>query len=96
MRVRYTPRASTDLQRIHAFIAERNPAAAARAIGIIRTRAASLGDFPEIGNRSDEPEVRLLLALPYPYRIYYRIGGDEIAILHVRHTARRAPAPGEL
>ncbi|HEY5827616.1 MAG TPA: type II toxin-antitoxin system RelE/ParE family toxin [Hyphomicrobiaceae bacterium] len=27
----------------------------------------------------------------YPYRIYYTVQGDEVVILHIRHTARRAP-----
>jgi plasmid stabilization system protein ParE len=30
----------------------------------------------------------------YPYIVYYRIGVDEIAIIHIRHAARR-PWQGE-
>ena len=55
-----------------------------------------LKDFPEIGQRSDELDVRIILAGRYPYRIYYRVEGDEVLILHIRHTARKAPKSGDV
>jgi len=96
MRVRYTPRALADLQRIHTYIARHNPSAATQVISIVEKRVDALSDLPEIGYRSDEAGVRIILAIPYPYRIYYRIAADEITILHVRHTSRHAPTTDEL
>jgi hypothetical protein len=46
---------------------------------------------PFIGIATSNPEVRVLPATRYPYRIYYSIQKDEIFTLHIRHTARRAP-----
>jgi plasmid stabilization system protein ParE len=40
--------------------------------------------------------VRVAFSTRYPYRIYYRIGPDEIVILHIRHAARRPLLPGEI
>lgn len=74
----------------------KKPLSANRVIGVIERRVAGLTDHPEIGYQSDQLGVRIILAIPYPYRIYYRVRGEEIAIVHVRHTARRLPAPDEL
>jgi plasmid stabilization system protein ParE len=30
-----------------------------------------------------------VLVLRYPYKIFYRLRGDAVEILHIRHTARR-------
>jgi toxin ParE1/3/4 len=38
---------------------------------------------------TERPEVRMALVLRYPYKIFYRISGDAIEILHIRHTVRR-------
>jgi plasmid stabilization system protein ParE len=96
MRIRYTPRSLADLQRIHSYIAKDNSAAANRVVGVIERRVNLLGQTPRIGYPSDDPTIRILLALPYPYRVYYRIAADEIEIVHVRHMARKPPATGEL
>jgi toxin ParE1/3/4 len=96
MRIRYTPRALADLNRIHSYIAEHNPSAAARVVGVVERRINALYDHPEIGYRADEVDVRIILAIPYPYRIYYRVAAAEIEILHIRHTSRWAPTAGEL
>jgi toxin ParE1/3/4 len=90
MRVRYTPRAFSDLDDIRNYIHRHNPAAAARVVALIEMIAARLGDFPESGQRSDELDARVVFSPRYPYRIYYRIAADVVVILHIRHTARRA------
>jgi plasmid stabilization system protein ParE len=59
MRIRYTPRSLADLQRIHAYIAERNPPAADRVAGVIKTRIDSLRPSPAIGYRSNDPTIRI-------------------------------------
>jgi toxin ParE1/3/4 len=96
MKIRYTPRALSDLQRIQSYIAEHNAPAAARVITAVERRASALDGHPEIGYSSDEAGVRIVLAIPYPYRIYYRVTADEMEILHIRHTARKPPEPGQL
>ena len=96
MRVRYTPRAFSDLDDIRVYISQYNPAAAARVTATIEKIAARLGDFPQSGQRADEGDVRVVYTTRYPYRIYYRILSEEILILHIRHSARRPLEHGEV
>ena len=37
------------------------------------------------------PEIRILPPTLYPYRIYYTVQGDDVVILHIRHSARSEP-----
>jgi plasmid stabilization system protein ParE len=96
MRLRYTPRAFADIESIRLYIAQFNPQAAARVVSTIETLANALTDFPEAGHPAPDIEARVLHSPRYPYRIYYRIRGDDISILHVRHTSRRPPQPGQV
>ncbi len=96
MRVRYTPRAFSDLEAIRKYIEQRNPPAARRVVTLIEKIIAGLTDFPEAGQRSDEHDVRVIFATRYPYRIYYRLISDEILILHIRHVARKALEKDEI
>ena len=86
MRIRYTIRARTDLAEIRSYLVERNPRAAAIVMTAIRRRIAWLADFPLIAPETDEPGVRSLPLVLYTYRVYYEIVGEEVRILHVRHT----------
>ena len=96
MKVRYTPRAFSDLEIIRTYIAQFNPAAAGNVVTLIEKIVARLADFPESGQRSDELDARVVFSTLYPYRIYYRIVSDEVLILHIRHAARRPLESGEL
>jgi len=96
MRVRFTPRAFSDLDVIRTYISQYNPAAAGRVVALIEKIAARLGDFPESGQRSDELDARVIFSRRYPYRIYYRIDSDAVLILHIRHTARSPLRLGEI
>jgi toxin ParE1/3/4 len=49
MRVRYTRQALADLLAIADYIRERNPVAAAKAEGAIRSTIDLLADFPKLG-----------------------------------------------
>lgn len=90
MRVVYSLRASRDLDRIHAYIAERNPRAATAVSGTIRKLTEGLAEFPLIGHPTDAQGVHVLTLGRYPFRIFYRVVGDEVQILHIWHDARAA------
>jgi toxin ParE1/3/4 len=89
MKVRYTPAAFADRERILDYLRERSAGGARNVAGSIREAIAQLKDHPESGYRTDNPNVRVKFVVRYPYKIFYRVR-DEIEILHIRHTSRRA------
>ena len=93
MRIRYTLRARADLREIRSYLLERSPRAAVAVLTTIRRRIAWLADFPLMAPATDEPGVRALPVVQYPYRVYYEVLGDEVWILHVRHTRRQPWEP---
>lgn len=91
MKIRYTDTAAVELEDILAYIAERNPSAgAALALRVERT-IATLLEFPEMAQVTDEPDVRRMPVGRYPFMIFYIVEEDELVILHIRHTSRRLP-----
>lgn len=92
MIVRYTRSAVQDIETIAKYIRERCQTAALsvrdRIDGLIRGLAA----FPLQGTPTDERDIRRLVATPYPYLIFYRVKGETVIILHIRH-GRRRPEP---
>jgi plasmid stabilization system protein ParE len=49
----------------------------------------SLETFPGLGRLTMLAVVGELVVPNYPYRIYYRVEGEKIWILHIRNTRRR-------
>jgi plasmid stabilization system protein ParE len=54
----------------------------------IKTLIERLPDNPLIGKRTEDPTIRRLTAMPYPYLIFYEVTDAEIIIHAVRHGAR--------
>jgi plasmid stabilization system protein ParE len=90
MKVRYTPEAFSDRERILEYLRERSPGGARNVAASIREALAQLGDQPLSGYRTDNPEVRVMFVVRYPYKIFYRVRETVVEILHIRHTSRRA------
>lgn len=89
MRVRFAAQAGRHLDAIFRFIAAENPRAASELVGTIMRVTERLASFPHLG-RPARPPSRCVLKVPgVPYRVYYRIVGDEIRITAIRHTSRR-------
>jgi toxin ParE1/3/4 len=88
MRVRYTPRAFSDRERIIEYLRERSPVGARNVATSIRDAVAQLGEHPLSGYRTNDPEVRVVFVVRYPYKIFYRVR-EIVEILHIRHTSRR-------
>jgi plasmid stabilization system protein ParE len=93
MNVVYAPRALRDLTSIGAYLVERNPIGAANVLGAIKSSIDTLSFFPQIGRLVDDAGHRRVPVLRYPYLVFYRIAGDELLILHIRHTSRRPIDP---
>jgi len=92
MRIEYSKRAIADLRAISAYYRSFDDSRVAMAVERrIREVIARIGRSPESAPRVVErPEVRVALVLRYPYKIFYRVHGDTVRIVHIRHTARRS------
>ena len=88
MRVRYTPRAFSDRERIIEYLRERSPVGARNVAASIRDTVAQLREHPLSGFLTNDPEVRVVFVVRYPYKIFYRVR-EIVEILHIRHTSRR-------
>jgi len=92
MNLRWDPRAIQDLRDIRNYIgAHGSKTAADRVRQHLDERAELLRTNPYIGFASGNREIRILAPTRYPYRFYYTVQGDEIVILHIRHTSRQPP-----
>lgn len=89
MRVRYTPAAFADREAIFAYLHEQSPQAARAVVGLIARRIEELADAPRKGRPTDRAGIYTLWIAPRPYRVFYRIDGDDVVIIHIRHTSRR-------
>ncbi|MGO9234022.1 MAG: type II toxin-antitoxin system RelE/ParE family toxin [Methylocella sp.] len=88
MKVRFTRPALTDLETILDYIAAHSPKGARKVQSRIGAFIGLLAVHPLIGTRTDDPSIRRLPTLPYPYLIFYEVAEEEIIIHAVCHTAR--------
>lgn len=91
-RYHLTPAASQDLDDIYDYLAQRNPAAAARVIDDLRQRCRALADFPGMGRRCGELAPGLRCSPVRGYIIVYRPTDDGVEIVRIVHGARNLPA----
>jgi len=89
MTVRWTPTALRDLDSLHAYICNDNPAAADAAVGRILAGIGALSQHPEMGRSGRVPATRELV-LP-PMVVAYRLRRGALEILAIIHGARRWP-----
>lgn len=90
----WTQRARADLRGIGDYIAQRDPAAAARFIGELMDRALVLKKLPRSGRKVPECAKEAIRELIHGnYRIVYRIDEDALRILTVfeGHMLLRPP-----
>ena len=96
MKLRYAPRAHTDIAHIYRYIAQHNTAAATSVIWQIRLTSRLLARHPGLGRETDITGVRVFPTARYPYLVYHRLQEDELVIIHVRDGRRDAPKEREL
>jgi toxin ParE1/3/4 len=88
VKIRYTAPAVADLSSILDYIAEHSPQGANRVQARIQSVVELLANHPHIGVRTDDPTIRRLTTLPYPYLVFYEVTENEIIVHAVRHAAR--------
>jgi plasmid stabilization system protein ParE len=88
VKIRYTLPALADLDSILTYISASSPQGAARVQKRIQDVINLLLAHPEVGLRTDDLDIRRLTTTPYPFLIFYEIGGQEIIIHAIRHGAR--------
>ncbi|MFZ0686965.1 MAG: type II toxin-antitoxin system RelE/ParE family toxin [Terriglobales bacterium] len=74
------------------YIAQDNPAAAARIVVAIENAVENLKRFPALGRPGRVSGTRELVVSGTPYIIPYRVRGDTIELLLVLHASRRWPS----
>jgi toxin ParE1/3/4 len=91
MRVEYSKRAIADLRKIAEYHLQSNDAEVAAALEQrIRATVVRITRSPASTPRvAQRPDIRVAFLLRYRYKIFYRVTGDTIRIVHIRHTARR-------
>jgi len=88
VKIRYTLPALGDLSAILDYIAADSPQGAKRVQARIQAVVDLLLIQPLIGTRTNDPGIRRLVTLPYPYLVFYEVAETEIIIHAVRHGAR--------
>jgi toxin ParE1/3/4 len=98
MKVRYSKRALVQLEDIYLYISQFNPRAAGQVVARIEELCARLAEFPGMGTKTDQENVRVLPVVRYPYLVYYAVQADrdEVRILRIRHGRRRPLQSGEI
>jgi len=87
MKLRWTAKALSDLERLHAFLAPVDPHAAARIVRALVAAPEHLLSHPRLGRRLgefDSREVRRIFVGDYEMR--YEISGSLIIILRLWHA----------
>ena len=88
MRVRWTPDACADLERVGAWIEQESPAAALRITREVYRAVAGLSRWPNRGRIGWVPDTRELVLTPLPYVVVYRVRESVVEILHIYHGSR--------
>ena len=92
MRIRWTPAAAADLQRISDYLKERHPQYRQRTLRKLYDTIRGLRNWPGRGRPGSEAGTREILFPPLPYVAVYRVIGQTIEVLRVYHTAQDRPA----
>lgn len=88
VRLRYTKPALDDLKDIAGYLDPRSPGGARQVRHRVKSLIEQLCDQPFLGKRTEDPTIRRLTAVPYPYLIFYEVTEEDIIIHAVRHAAR--------
>jgi toxin ParE1/3/4 len=91
MTIRYSPRATRDLESIRKYLAKRSPQGAINVLTAIYAAVEFIRRHPEATETTRIRGVRAKIVQRYRFKIFYRVNATEdvVEIVHVRHTSRR-------
>jgi len=97
MTVRYSPRATRDLESIREYLIKRSPQGAINVLTAIYAAVEFIRRHPEAAEVTRIGGVRAKVVQRYRFKIFYRIAPPDsvIEIIHVRHTSRRMWSGGD-
>jgi toxin ParE1/3/4 len=87
---------ASDLRQIAAYHARSDDAGVGEKIAAgIRERVSRIAEAPQRGRPvARRPGVRAMLLVRYRYKIFYRVVGTTVRIIHIRHMSRQPWPPG--
>ncbi len=88
MRIRWTPAAVADLERISNYLKERHPHYRQPTMRKLYDAIRSLKQWPQRGRPGREEGTREILFPPLPYVAVYRVHGQSIEVLRIYHGAQ--------
>ena len=92
MRVVYTREALRELDGILKMTAAEFPAAYDGFVLRVRSVERRIALWPESAlSVAEQPGVRMVPLVRYPFKLFYRVTSDTVEILHIHHAARRVP-----
>lgn len=86
----WKPTAIADRKSITAYIAQDNPTAAIEMGDMLMQKAAQLDQHPKLGRTGRVTGTRELVVHPN-YILIYRIVGESVEVLRVKHAAQKWP-----
>jgi toxin ParE1/3/4 len=92
MIVRYSPRATRDLEAVYEYLSKRSPKGVVSVLTAIYAAVEFIRRHPEAAEVTSVPGVRAMIVRRYRFKIFYRVVETDsaIEIVHVRHTSRRS------
>jgi len=92
MNVRYSSRATRDLQSIFEYLTERSPQGALNVLTAIYAAIEFIRRYPDSAQATRIDGIRAKVVQRYRFKVFYRViqGDDAIEIVHVRHTSRHS------
>jgi toxin ParE1/3/4 len=91
MRIRWTPAAAADLERISEYLKNRHPHYRQPTMRKLYQALRSLTDSPQRGRPGREEGTRELLFPSLPYIAVYRVKEERIEVLRIYHSAQERP-----
>jgi toxin ParE1/3/4 len=88
VRLHYTAPAAAELLAVLDYIAAHSPQGARRVLLRIKEVERHIANFPKLGSPTQDPTLRAMLTLPYPYVLLYEERPNAVVVHHIRHTAR--------